>query len=402
VRRPPKSAEPRGAVRYDSDVLLSSAVVAVALVQATQVEAWIATDPVAVPELGSATCADAAGPWIAFVQVFPIPEELRRHHAPRPPWRLVRLGPSGALEVVAEAEAKRGGGWGAPTFVAVAKDGTVTATWRPGHEVLIARPKQKAVLHPVRYDGSRDCVALSTTWILHRDDRSGALHGRRLTADGPGEDVRFGPAPPSGARRITFGAPWLAWIEREGAVAAIDVERGEKRTVPSVAQGRAEIDGVWNGRLFLRESGERARIHVVDLDRAAAHSLPAPHGATWCGPEGVFVDRLFRDSVDPTMVIAERAFWDPVEGPFVPVDPTPTTSRDATVLRRGRGVLWIGGGWPTAEWLELRTQGVPTTRPTPTPVSESRPAPPPLVLPPQPTGEVGDAARAAWRAARER
>lgn len=364
-------------------MLSPAAVFVVALLQAPQDEAWIAAHPVAVEGLEKATCAAAAAPWVAFVQVDPLPESLREFHAPHPPWRLVRSGANGEPEVLMAADAVRGGGWGAPSFVAVAADGTVTATWRPGHEVLIAPPSQKAVLHDVPYTASRDCLALSTTWILHRDDRSETLYARKLTADGAGEDVRLDASVPR-AEDPVFGAPWLAWIDANGDLVAIDVERREKRSLERPAGEKLSLEGIWNGRLVAHGSGDEPQLHVFDLARAVRWSLPAPASVNGCVPEGVFVN---------------TSFWDPVDGTLRRVERSPGGHGTSQVLRRAPGVLWIRER-SQKEWCELRLTD-PVTRGK-EPLSEPLSAPLPALpqLPVQPTGEEGDAARAAWNSMR--
>ncbi|MCA8954346.1 MAG: hypothetical protein KDE27_32870 [Planctomycetes bacterium] len=359
-------------------MLLAAAGLAVVLARAPQGEAWIAAHPVAVAGLAEATAAAAAAPWVAFVQVLPIPEPLRRYHAPRPPWRLVRVGPDGATEVLADQDARRGGGWGPPSFVAAAADGTVVATWRPGHEVLIAPPGANATLHRVYLDGSRECLALSARWLLHRDDRSGVLSGRRLTADGPGEDVPLGALAPRSALGVVFGDPWLAWIDAEGDLVAIDVDRREQRTIALPSTRGLEADGIWNGQLLAHDRSDPPRVHVVDLERAVCRSLPAPAVVDWCLPEGAFV---------------LGGFWDPVGGTIHRVERAPRWHRRSQVLRRGSGVLWIREV-RRGEWSELRTAAELEVRPADSP-STSLPA-----LPAALPGAAGDAARAAWRAAR--
>lgn len=358
-------------------MLLPAVLLTVALGQAPQNEVWLPAHPVAMPGLAEATCAVDAAPWIAFVQVLPLPDSLRRFHAPRRPWRLVRAEPNGAPDVVADAEARSGGGWGAPSFVAVAADGTVTATWRPGHEVLIAPPQKKAALHRVPYDSPRSCMGLSTTWIVHREDRTGALFARSLTAAGPGEDVPLDAVAP-GTARAAFGAPWLAWIESDGHIAAIDVATRQKRSIALPATQRLEFDGIWNGRLLMHDNGDRPQVHVIDLDRAVRWPLPAPASVIWCVPEGVFVN---------------GGFWDPVGGTLRRVEQSPGWRGISQVLRRGKGVLWLRGR-PRGDWHELRTLADPVAIP------DSPPQAPLPEVPPQPTGEAGEAARSAWRDAR--
>ncbi len=351
------------------------ALLAITVLQACSAgELWIAAHPVTMPGLAEATAAAAAPPWIAFVEVLPLPKSHRGFHAPRPPWRLVRAGPDGVPEVVADADAATGGGWGAPSFVAVADDGTVAATWRPGHEILIAPPKQKAVQYRVHDDGSRSCIALSTDWILHRHDSLGTLCARRLTASGLGDDVPLGPAAPKVALGAVFGAPWLAWIDPSGNLAAIDVSRGEQRSVAPPSESLS-LDGIWNGHLLMHNS---MSVHVVDLDRAVCRSMPAPDPVTWCVPEGAF---------------AHGGLWNPVDGTFLRVERFPAWHGISQVLRCGQGVLWIRER-PRREWHELRTLADPVAM---------RDSPPPAPLPevpPQPTGATGDAVRAAWRATR--
>lgn len=190
--------------------------------------------------------------------------------------------------------------------------------------------------------------------------------------------MHLGAAAPKVALGAVLGAPWLAWIDPSGNLAAIEVSRGVQRSVAPPAE-RLSLDGIWNGYLLMHDTmSDHPQVHVVNLDRAVCRSMPAPASASWCVPEGAFV---------------RGGLWNPVDGTFLRVERFPAWHGISQVLRCGQGVLWIRER-PGRDWYELRTLADPVAM---------RDSPPPAPLPevpPQPTGETGDAVRAAWRAAR--
>jgi hypothetical protein len=354
----------------------SAAMLVVALVaQAPQDNVGIPAHPVSIAGFERASCVAAAGAWVAFVRVLPLSEEDRMLHAPRPPWELVRMGPGGPPEVLIESGTTRSG-WGAPSFVAAAGDGTVVATWRGGYEVLIAPPGQPAARHFVHAKTSLECIAISTKWVLLGAE-SGALSGRELATDGVRDEVAVGAGGPRGAEGVVLGGPWLAWLDSTKKLAVLHVDRRERRTIELPGEN-VVVDGIWNGHLFAHECFEPTPlVHVVDLERAEVRSLRAPGVVRACTPEGVF---------------GSSSLWDPASGQLTRIELL-LSAHPRTLFRRAPGVLWARDA-STHRWLETRLDAPAV------PLKIAVPAPLPKA-PPQPDGEAAESARAAWRAARE-
>lgn len=343
--------------------------------QAPQVDTWIPARRIEIEGLAEARTVAAAGDQVAFVRVLPIPEAERRMHAPRPPWQLVRVGPDQKAAVLTESAGARTG-WGQPSFLAVEADGTVAASWRPGHRALYAAPGAATVEFPIHDDPALECAALSTRWIVHLHTRTRELTARPLTPTGVGEPFRVAGDGPDRPDRLLCGPPWLAWLDG-GRVVAVAVGGRERRSLSLPAADQLVIDGIWNGRLFAHDN---AHAHVVELASGVAHSLPAPQNVAVRAalPEGVFTSGWR---------------WDPVADSLRRMQVTPFWDVQR-LLRRGPGVLWIQDRNRT--WLELRL-----AEPAAVPGDAQR-----IQAPELPTAQLGAedavrAARAAWRTARD-
>lgn len=340
--------------------------------QAPQGDTWIPGHRIEIDSLAEARTIATAGDHIAFVRVLPLPPRERRKHVPRPPWQLVRMKQGdAAAELVADAESAYDS-WGPPSFLAVEADGTVVASWRPGHRILFAAKGAAAVEFTVHDESALWCAALSTRWILHLDTSTRELTARPLTPAGVGEPFRVAGDGPTRADDLVFDPPWLAWVEGDRIV-AVDVRRRERRNV-AVSTANLVIDGVWNGHLFAHDRNA----HVVELESGVVHSLSAPQNRAVVAavPEGV---------------LTYGWLWDPVAARATRLQFTPFWDVQK-LLRRAPGVLWIQDDGKV--WHELRL-AEPVAMP-----EDARRIQAPGFPQPQPGGDDAKRAlRAAWRAA---
>lgn len=359
--------------------MLAAALLSLALSPCSlQGETWIPARPLEVEGLGASRAVAVAGPWSAFVRVLPMPEELRRYHAPRPPWELVRVGPGGVAEVVASRPASRGGGRYEPTVVAVAEDGAVTATWRHGNYVLVAPPGSPAIEHAVHDDGALDGVALSTERLVLVHGETRALTVRTFDVSGVADPVALGVYTPRSEDEVAFGAPWLAWLAEGGEVHAVHLESGERKAIEFAPPHDVHVDGVWGGALFAHASSapESSRAYVVDFVAGEAHALAVPWRPLVCTPDGV---------------LGAGWFWDPVDDTLRRVEPTLDDS--ATALRAAPGMLWLQDVRRERCWtIDLGAE--------PVAVPAGRVVAPLPALAPRESEAARDAARAAWRRSR--
>ncbi len=342
-------------------------------------ERWIPARTSAIEGLAASHTIAAAGPWVAFVRELPLPERYRPHHAPRRPWELARVGPGEVAEVAASQPARISGQF-TSTFVAVAVDGSLSATWRHGHRVLLAPPGSPATELVVHDEADLEAVALAPERLVlvHRVTR--ALTSRAFDVSGVGEPIALGPYLPRRAGEVVFGAPWLAWLDESGDVDAVHVGTGERRSIALGATADLCLDGVWGPTLFAHAAslpgGPRA--YAIDLAAGVAHTLAAPAAPVVCTPEGVFGDGWL---------------WDPVDGSLERVEAVDPSV--GAVWRAAPGILWV---------QDLRRERCRVTdlgvAPVALPAGRAVEALPELV--PRESDPADDAARRVWRRSRTR
>lgn len=259
---------------------------------------------------------DVRGPWIAALRILPIPESLRRHHAPRPPWELGRIAAHGLDRVVLASGPARTSGWGAPQFVAMAPDGGMVAGWRSGTRFAVISPAGVRTDVECPYDRGVDCVRVEPDGAVFGrfldDGRTArALTWRTIRTDGVGEPVELGVLRrrPGARLRVLRDDDRLLWIQGEGTLAIFDVAGAEVAALHCPGIEHFELDGVHGGVLFAHsrrsdnpDHGARAVARMVDLSSGAILEQPLPVPVASFTPRGWLTARHWVDPVVGTRV----------------------------------------------------------------------------------------------------
>ena len=161
------------------------ATLVVALVQDESAPTWVARNALVDGAFDHAIQVDVLGAWTVAVQEFPERTLEPMAHKPDVPWRLVRQREDTLEELASNTTAHSG--WGTPSWLAVGDDGTVSASWRLGNELLRSRPGEPTARWSVHSDANLECAALTPNWIAHWSRTSHGLSVTPLGPDGPGE-----------------------------------------------------------------------------------------------------------------------------------------------------------------------------------------------------------------------
>jgi hypothetical protein len=283
------------------------ATLVLALAQEEQAPTWIARKAMADGAFDHATRIDVRGDWTVAVQEFPERTLEPMAHRPDVPWRLVRQRADELEELASDATAHSG--WGAPSWLAVGEDGTVVASWRPGHKVLRSKPGDPTPQWTLHSDSKLECAALRPNWIAHWDRTSHGLSVTPLGPDGPGERRHLAGATPPRPDIVESDGEWLAWIDGPSTLRWIAVTGGEPRELKVATEGSLAIDGLWSGVVLLRAQFGPELGLAVELASGTLSSFELPSGVVWVAPEGAFT---------------QHGLYDPLDGSFVRCESTPS------------------------------------------------------------------------------
>lgn len=305
------------------------ATLVVALAQDESAPTWVARKSLVDGVFDHATRIDARGAWIVAVQEFPERTLKPLAHKPDVPWRVVRQRADELEELASNTTAHSG--WGAPSWLAVGDDGTVSASWRPGHELLRSRPGEPTARWSLHSDAKLECAALTPNWIAHWDRTSHGLSVTPLGPDGPGERRHLAGATPPRPDLVACDGTWLAWIDAPSTLHWIAMAGGEPRELQVATDGHLELDGLWSGVALLRARFGPDRVHLVPLETGTRTSFELPPSTTWVAPEGAFTDRGLYDPLDNTFLRCEST---PTLFPHTPLRAAP-----------GRFIARDSAGW---------------------------------------------------------